>query len=141
MAYVGFDLDETLGRFSVPDGHLYFLMPEVLYTTQFLPYAPFHQPSDELKTKLTAAFNSFAVCLANKEPALGMLRPGSPRRRRTLHGLAIRPLGGLGDLLVQCLQLLGQLLLTGEQLLEGALLGNGGSGNGGSGGNGGGHLV
>ncbi len=76
MAFVGFDLDETLGRFSVPDGHLYFLMPEVLYTTQFLPYAPFHQPSDDLKTKLTAAFNSFAVCLANKEPALGMLRPG-----------------------------------------------------------------
>ena len=76
MAFVGFDLDETLGRFSVPDGHLYFLMPEALYTTQFLPYAPFHQPSDELKTKLTAAFDSFAVCLANKEPALGMLRPG-----------------------------------------------------------------
>lgn len=76
MAFVGFDLDETLGRFAVPDGHLYFLMPEALYTTQFRPYAPFHIPSEELKRKLQAAFDTFAVCLADKEPELGMLRPG-----------------------------------------------------------------
>lgn len=76
MAFVGFDLDETLGRFSTPDGHLYFLMPGALYSGQYRYGGPFHQPSSDLQTKLKAAFQTFAECLAAKEPELGMLRPG-----------------------------------------------------------------
>jgi hypothetical protein len=76
MVYIGFDLDETLGRFSTPDGHLYFLQPDALYSTQFRARGPFHKPSEELQGKLKAAFQTFAECLASKEPQLGMLRPG-----------------------------------------------------------------
>lgn len=75
MAYIGFDLDETLGSFSAGEVYMYFVYPECLYRGQLLGRKPF-QPSEELNELLTKFLNLFAICLADKEPGLGILRPG-----------------------------------------------------------------
>lgn len=85
MAYVGFDLDETLGRFSVAHFAGLFLQPrQAIYESIFsglygsqrisepIPY------SQQLEAKLKIAFQTFADCLVEKElavPALGLIRP------------------------------------------------------------------
>lgn len=86
MAYIGFDLDETLGRFSVAHYHTIFLQPHnILYRAQWsglysardyvkepIPLSP------ALEAKLGRAFTIFTDCLAEKElqqPPLGLLRP------------------------------------------------------------------
>lgn len=85
MAYVGFDLDETLGRFSVAHYHTLFLQPHTamyggvwsgLYGSGYV-----REPiplSASLKSQLDTAFDLFARCVAEKEkqdPPLGLLRP------------------------------------------------------------------
>jgi hypothetical protein len=85
MAYVGFDLDETLGRFSVAHYYTLFLQPKTvvyegvwsgLYGTGFI-----QEPiplSLSLKAELDSAFAKFIHCVAQKElqnPPLGLLRP------------------------------------------------------------------
>jgi hypothetical protein len=75
MAYIGFDLDETLGRFSAGDVYMYFVFPESVYRGQLKGMKPF-PPSDELKELLANFLNTFAICLAEKEPGVGLLRPG-----------------------------------------------------------------
>lgn len=75
MAYIGFDLDETLGRFAAGDVYMYFVYPDTLYRGQLKGKKPF-PPSDELKELLSRFLNTFAICLAEKEPAVGLLRPG-----------------------------------------------------------------
>lgn len=85
MAYVGFDLDETLGRFSVAHYHTLFLQPHTVvyqgaWSGQYgsrLIEAPIPL-SPALKAQLDAAFAKFIDCLAQKEmedPPLGLLRP------------------------------------------------------------------
>jgi hypothetical protein len=83
MAYIGFDLDETLGRFSVVEYYTYFLLPHLsLYKSQWsgmyggtsVPEPPL---SAELLIKLNGAFDLFIDCLAEKErEGVGLLRPG-----------------------------------------------------------------
>ena len=75
MAYLGFDLDETLGSFGTVNLFLYFLDPFSYYTFQG-QYPDAVPPVPELNTKLQNAFHLFAECLLKKEPALGILRPG-----------------------------------------------------------------
>jgi hypothetical protein len=75
MAYIGFDLDETLGRFSAGDVYMYFVYPDSVYRGQLKGHKPF-PPSDELKELLSNFLNTFAICLAEKEPGVGLLRPG-----------------------------------------------------------------
>ncbi len=85
MAYVGFDLDETLGRFSVAHYAGLFLQPKEalyesvlsgLYGSQRIPEpVPY---SENLKTKCNTAFQLFVDCLVEKEkaqPRLGLVRP------------------------------------------------------------------
>jgi hypothetical protein len=85
MAYVGFDLDETLGRFSVPSYASFFLQPKSgvyesifsgIYGSNRVPEAiPL---SAGLKARLDNAFDLFVNCLVEKEdaqPALGLIRP------------------------------------------------------------------
>ena len=85
MAYVGFDLDETLGRFSVASYPGLFLQPKTAiyeslwsskygseYVAQPIPF------SESLKAKCDAAFELFVDCLVEKEktePPLGLIRP------------------------------------------------------------------
>ena len=85
MAYVGFDLDETLGRFSVVHYHSLFLQPYTAlyggiwsgrygsgYVKEPIPL------SASLKEQLDRAFQQFVRCVAEKEtqdPPLGLLRP------------------------------------------------------------------
>lgn len=76
MAFLGFDLDETLGKFSSTDGYIYFFMPQALYGGLYKGYGTYPVPSPELQAKLQAGFDLFAQCLASKEPGLGLLRPG-----------------------------------------------------------------
>ena len=92
MAYIGFDLDETLGRFSVPEFHTYFLNPkEALYESQWSGRhgrPKFEEPPypDSLKQMLDQAFELFVDCLVEKEKqGLGLLRPGIVEMARTLH--------------------------------------------------------
>lgn len=72
--YVGFDLDETLGRFSTPYAHIFLLAPEVFYRIN--PIKPKEPVPPETVQRCRNAFDIFARCLADQEPALGMLRPG-----------------------------------------------------------------
>lgn len=67
MAFVGFDLDETLGTFIGPDPFLHFLEPQK-FSTNII--------SERLSIKLNIAFNWFAKALLSMEPSLGILRPG-----------------------------------------------------------------
>lgn len=85
MAYVGFDLDETLGRFSAAHYYTLFLQPQTvvyegvwsgLYGTQRIQEPIPLSPS--LKGILDSAFAKFIQCVAQKElqdPPLGLLRP------------------------------------------------------------------
>jgi hypothetical protein len=85
MAYVGFDLDETLGRFSVAHFAGVFLQPKTAiyesaisgnYGTQKIP--PPIPYSEQLEKKCDYAFQLFVDCLVEKErqtPALGLVRP------------------------------------------------------------------
>ncbi len=57
------------------DVYMFFIFPESLYRGQLKGRRPF-PPSDELKELLTKFLNTFAICLAEKEPGLGLLRPG-----------------------------------------------------------------
>lgn len=77
MAYFGFDLDETLGRFMAVDDSLFFIMPDVVYRGQLKSKKPF-DPSPDLQAKLDFAFQAFVKCLATKEREsdLRLLRPG-----------------------------------------------------------------
>lgn len=95
MAYVGFDLDETLGRFSAPYYYTMFLQPHSVvyrgsssgmynYRTRFNEPIPL---SPALESKLEEAFTRFAHCLATKEPALGLLRPSMIQIARRLYEL------------------------------------------------------
>lgn len=95
MAYVGFDLDETLGRFVMAEFHTYFLYPhKAIFEGQWsgmygsrkiVPAAPL---TDALREKLETAFDHFAACLAKKErDHLGILRPGIDRIARRLYKL------------------------------------------------------
>lgn len=85
MAYVGFDLDETLGRFSVAHFATLFLQPKtVLYESAVSGHygsdyirepIPF---SENLDTNCERAFQLFVDCLVQKEqeePPLGLIRP------------------------------------------------------------------
>jgi hypothetical protein len=73
MAYVGFDLDETLGSFSSAHSYIFFLTPGPVYTSVLKGQQPF-VPSEQLREKLTVGLNEFAKCLLVKEP--GILRTG-----------------------------------------------------------------
>lgn len=85
MAYVGFDLDETLGRFSTAHYHTLFLQPHIvvyegvwsgLYGSRLIP--PPIPLSPTLKSLLDNAFSRFVSCVASKEaqdPPLGLIRP------------------------------------------------------------------
>lgn len=75
MAFIGFDLDETLGRFYTPYGYVSFLMPQAIYYGTMKGLEPF-APSKDLENRLQKAFQAFSECLAEKEPRLGILRPG-----------------------------------------------------------------
>jgi hypothetical protein len=98
MAYIGFDLDETLGRFSVAQYHTLFLQPQdVLYRSQWsglynqrtyvkepIPLSP------ALEAKLERAFTIFSDCLVEKElqqPPVGLLRPSMIEIAKRLHEL------------------------------------------------------
>lgn len=75
MAFIAFDLDETIGRFSTADGYLHFLNPSVLYQNMLKGHEPF-SPSTELQAKIQSFFSAFVDCIHAKEPNLGMFRPG-----------------------------------------------------------------
>ncbi len=75
MAFIGFDLDETLGRFVGPFYHLLFLMPWVTYSTSNKGLEPFPLP-DDVRKKLDIAFQTFVTCVAANETTQKVLRPG-----------------------------------------------------------------
>lgn len=75
MAFVGFDLDETLGHFSSVKGYMFFAFPQSVYSGQKQGLEPF-VPSDALKRKMNDFFIAFAHCLAEHEPEVGILRQG-----------------------------------------------------------------
>ena len=95
MAYIGFDLDETLGRFNTPYFYTIFLQPHtVLYRGEWSGVYDRHKYVQEpiplspgLENKLNKAFTIFAECLASKEPALGLLRPSMIEIARRLYEL------------------------------------------------------
>lgn len=107
MACIGFDLDETLGRFAVPYYHILALQPyETLYnaiwsgrygTRKQSPPAPL---SASLKEKLDRAFELFIACLASKEPHLGILRPGIIEIARRLYELKTQPKPGVRSVVI-----------------------------------------
>lgn len=96
MAYVGFDLDETLGRFGILHAYTCFLQPQtVLYqgiwsgvygTQKMNPPVPL---SDSLEEKLNEAFDIFIECLIEKEKnsPSGVLRPGILEIAKRLYAL------------------------------------------------------
>lgn len=85
MAYIGFDLDETLGRFSVAHYSSLFLLPsEGIYQSPYSglygsPKIPEPMPiSGNLRAKIQSAFDLFVDCLVKKEKQpqpLGLIRP------------------------------------------------------------------
>jgi hypothetical protein len=78
MAYIGFDLDETLGRFAVVYYHVTYLSPLKSYyeSSEILNKLP-PESSEELKQQMESALNLFVKKIAEKEAAggLGFLRP------------------------------------------------------------------
>lgn len=94
MAYIGFDLDETLGRFSVVEPHSYFLQPHnSIYRSQWSGrygtlYIEEPSLSETLLAKINQTFDKFIECLAEKEKeGLGLLRPGIVEIARRLYQL------------------------------------------------------
>lgn len=75
MAYIGFDLDETLGCFGSLHNHLLFLTPGSVYQN-ILKGAQTMVPSVELVAKLETAIKEFGACLASKDDELKILRRG-----------------------------------------------------------------
>jgi hypothetical protein len=67
MAYIGFDLDETLGYFGFVDIYTKFLDPYQLVLSP---------PSPTLDAKLQTAFDAFARCLVAQPNTANILRPG-----------------------------------------------------------------
>lgn len=67
MAYIGFDLDETLGYFGTVDILTKFLDPYNLVQSP---------PSPALDAKLKVAFDAFARCLVAQPNTANVLRPG-----------------------------------------------------------------
>lgn len=67
MAYIGFDLDETLGTFV-----------DISIFTFLLDSVPteIEHPSPELQEKIERAFDAFAKCLVERDHVIGILRPG-----------------------------------------------------------------
>lgn len=96
MAYIGFDLDETLGRFSIAEFNTYFLQPHnSVYRTQLSGkygttkrFVAEPALSEQLLAKLNHAFDLFIECLAEKEQeGLGLLRPGIVEIAKRLYEL------------------------------------------------------
>jgi hypothetical protein len=94
MASIGFDLDETLGKFSVSEYHTYFLQPHnALYRCQWSGKYGTHRVSEPalseaLVSKLNTAFDLFVDCLAEKEKeGLGLIRPGIVEIAKRLYEL------------------------------------------------------
>jgi len=83
MAYIGFDLDETLGSFSPLHIHVLFLTPEIVYQNLLPGKEPF-AITGELRRKLQDGFSRFAACLASKDSELGILRKGILKIMRRL---------------------------------------------------------
>ncbi len=86
MAYVGFDLDETLGRFTVVYWHVMFLTPLKsyyesegmrVYDGKTVEYIRPPECSEDLKERMDTALNLFVKKIAEEEKAgrLGFLRP------------------------------------------------------------------
>ncbi len=86
MAYVGFDLDETLGRFTVVYWHVMFLTPLKSYYEsegmrvfdgKTVVYIRPPECSEDLKERMDIALNLFVKKIAEQEKAgsLGFLRP------------------------------------------------------------------
>ncbi len=75
MAFIGFDLDETLGSFTPIHNHILFLTPENVYRNLLPDKQPF-VPSDSLSRKLQAGLRAFAECLVTQDSELGILRKG-----------------------------------------------------------------
>ena len=85
MAYIGFDLDETLGRFATVSLHVSLLQPytaqyDALYSGRYgttLYNIPFRL-TQELMDSMDNAFEIFTNCIVEKEkenPPLGIIRP------------------------------------------------------------------
>lgn len=73
MAYVGFDLDETIGQFQGLDIHTYFLQPQnALYKSKWSDKES-KTMSKDLEKKLEIAFQTYIDCLVKKVPQL--IRP------------------------------------------------------------------
>lgn len=83
MAFIGFDLDETLGSFGPLHNHILFLTPEQVYKN-LLPGAQPFVPSETLRRKLQVGLKAFAACLIEKDSELGILRKGILRIMRRL---------------------------------------------------------
>lgn len=75
MAFIGFDLDETLGSFGPLHNHVLFLIPSAVYETLLPGQEPF-APSESLRRKLHTAMKEFAKCLVENDSELGILRKG-----------------------------------------------------------------
>lgn len=78
MAFIGFDLDETIGRFMAPYFHTFFLLPNIYYRLH-PDQEPEDRPPAETIQKIRNAFGLFVRCLSNhemKSGAVGLLRPG-----------------------------------------------------------------
>ena len=75
MAFIGFDLDETLGWFMSAHPYVFFLVPETVYKNLLKTNQP-SMLSPKLRQKLDAGMKEFAKCLVTKDSELGLLRPG-----------------------------------------------------------------
>lgn len=94
MAYVGFDLDETLGRFSAGQYCSFFLQPHTaiyrtIWSGMYDKKTFVKEPalSAELETLLNQTFDKFVDCLVEKErqdPPLGLIRPAMIQIARRL---------------------------------------------------------
>ena len=94
MAYIGFDLDETLGRFGVVDFPTSFLQPHLslyggAWSGKYDARTKVPEPiplSSSLRQALDTAFSIFMDCLAEKEKeGLGILRPNIVEIARRLY--------------------------------------------------------
>lgn len=84
MAYIGFDLDETLGRFPGVEYPLFMMQPDIVYELQNKPINPQRVSSPfvasaTLKATFKKNFRRFTALMAEKERGNspnGLLRPG-----------------------------------------------------------------
>ena len=97
MAYVGFDLDETLGRFVTPHYNTTFLQPHTSVYEEGIYAGRYGMPkidpptllTPSLRAQMDSAFERFIDCLVEKERTgqLGILRPGIVDISKTLNEL------------------------------------------------------